>query len=385
MGNGEIKKIRVMLTITDLSIGGIELVNLNLARHLDKSRFEVTLVCWRGEGPLIERLRGQNFDLVVFGLPPWNFLGILWRYCREIRGRRIHILHANPGSFARISAVALKVPVIISSFHSQWRLGFVKLLLDRILSKFTHYFIGVSQAVAEHTKAQQKIRDDRIKVIYNGIIPEEYELHPRDISLKSELGLAHNARLVGFLGRLSFEKGADILIRAAPAILRKQRTAHLVIVGDGPERADLERMAQELGVFKRVHFLGYRQNIPEILSALHVVAVPSRQAGFELILAEAMASGVAVVASRVGPIPEVIADGETGILVPPQDPEAFADAIIKLMGQPDRRKRMGEAGRARVRERFSIKRMVSETEALYERLVAEKMGGRKSAGFLKTG
>ena len=153
----------------------------------------------------------------------------------------------------------------------------------------------------------------------------------------------------------------------------------MVIVGDGPERADLERMAQELGIFKRVHFLGYRQDIPEILSALHVVAVPSRQAGFELILAEAMASGVVVVASRVGPIPEVIADGETGILVPPQDHEAFADAIIKLLGQPDRRKRMGEAGRARVRERFSIQRMVSETEALYERLVAEKMGGRKSA------
>lgn len=385
MGTNQTQKIRVMLSITDLSIGGIELVNLNLARYLDKSRFEVTLVCWRGEGPLIERLRGQDFDLVVFGLPTWNFLGILWGYCREIRGRRIHILHANPGSFSRISAVVLKVPVIISSFHSQWRLGFVKLLLDRILSKFTDHFIGVSQAVAEHIKAQQKIRDDRIKVIYNGVIPEEYELRPRDISLKSELGLTDNARLVGFLGRLSFEKGADILIRAAPAILRKQRTAHLVVVGDGPERADLERMAQELGIFKRVHFLGYRQDIPEILSALDVVAVPSRQAGFELILAEAMASGVPVVASKVGPIPEVIADGETGLLVPPQDHEAFADAIIKLLGQPDRRKRMGEAGKKRVLEKFTVQKMVSQYEALYERLVAEKMGGRKGAGFLKKG
>ncbi len=374
MGSEGTEKIRVMLTITDLSIGGIEMFNLNLAKYLDKSRFEVTLVCWQGGGPLIDKLGKRDFSLVVFGLPPWNVVGIIWRYFREIRKRHIQILHASPGTLQRVVAKVLNVPVIISSFHSQWEFGLLKILRYRILSKFSDCLVGVSRSVAEHTKRKYRVKDGKIRNIYNGIFPKDFELTSKKNLLKEELDLGKDVYLIGYLGRLYHEKGADILIQSAPKVIQRIGDVHFIIVGDGPERVGLKRLTQDLGISKNVHFLGYRQDTPRILSALDIFTGPNRQAGFELVLAEAMSAGLPVVAFNVGAIPEVVVDEETGILVSPEDSEAFANAIIRLLGESRLRKKMGEAGRKRVEERFSVQKMAEEYGALYEELLAKKTG-----------
>jgi len=377
MGASKGDKIRVMLAITDLSIGGIELVNLNLAKYLDKSKFAVTLVCWRGEGRLVDKLKEMDFNLEVFGLPAWAFIVIFIRFLLEIKRKKIDILHGNPGSYARLAGKLMNAPVIISSFHSQWQLGFGKALLDRIHSKYNDHFIAVSKSVREHIKHQQKLRDDNITVIYNGISIEPSYRDRNSAKLRRELGLSLTTPLVGFAGRLDYDKGVDILLQASKEILKKNHQVNIIIIGDGVERRNLERLASNLGISSQVHFTGFRDDIPHILSTINIFVAPARRAGFELTLTEAMASGVPIVATKCGAIPEVVADGETGILVPPEDPQAIAEAVIYLLKNPRLRKKMGSAGRKRVKEMFTVERMVAQYEELYERLLAEKTG-RKS-------
>lgn len=382
MGSGKTKKIKVMLTITDLSIGGIELVNLNLASHLDKSRFEVTLVCWRGGGPLLTRVKEGDFKLVIFNLPSWNFIWNIYRYYKEMKRLQIDVLHGNPGTYARVAAYIAGVPVIISSLHNMYpNLNKIILNMNRLLGKITDRFVAVSDAVGRYTSKIEWIGSKKLEKIYNGINMESFTNLPEKAKTRKELGFTYNVSLVATVGRLTDQKGVDIFIRSCMEISRQYKRVRFIIVGEGPCRKDLENLVEDLGMEEEIEFWGARHDIPKILSALDIMVVPSRWAGFELTLAEAMAAGVPVVASKVGPIPEVIADGETGILVPAEDPKALADAVIQLLGDSSLRKRMGEAGKKRVLEKFTVQKMVSQYEALYERLVAEKMGGRKGDGF----
>jgi glycosyltransferase involved in cell wall biosynthesis len=147
---------------------------------------------------------------------------------------------------------------------------------------------------------------------------------------------------------------------------------HVVIVGEGPERARLEAQAAHLGLAEQVHFVGHQQDVRPWLAAFDVCVLSSDWEGMSNAILEAMAAGLPVVATAVGGTPEVVVDGVTGFLVPPRDPQALADAILRLLRDPDLRRRMGEAGRAHVTEHFSVEQMVHKRERLYEELLKEK-------------
>jgi glycosyltransferase involved in cell wall biosynthesis len=211
----------------------------------------------------------------------------------------------------------------------------------------------------------------RVQVVYNGTeIPEEERAGRA--SLRDELGIAADDLAIGAVGRLAPEKGMDVLVRAFQQIVRSEPRARLVLVGDGPERGNLEKLARTAGVSDRVAFLGWRDDAVRLNAAFDVAAVPSVwDEPFGLVVVEAMAAGIPVVASAVGGIPEIIEPGSTGWLVSPGDPDALADALIAALRDPARREAMGREARRQAGERFSMESCRRKYYEVFEKVLRE--------------
>jgi glycosyltransferase involved in cell wall biosynthesis len=215
----------------------------------------------------------------------------------------------------------------------------------------------------------------RVRRVYHGIEPTVTQALEREGQrIRAELGVAPDDFLVGNVGRLALQKGQRHLIRAMPALLERVPRAHAVIAGGGDLEDYLRDLAAEMGVGDRVHVLGPRKDVPALMHAMDVFAMPSIWEGFGLVLLEAMAAARPIVASRVATIPEVVLDGETGVLVPAGDAQALAEALARLAEDAALARRYGQAGRERLRRTFSIEKMVGDTELLYRELLEERKG-----------
>lgn len=213
--------------------------------------------------------------------------------------------------------------------------------------------IAVSEKVKAHLIAQG-IDEKKVRVVHNGVDLVRFQpVDTRDA--KTKLGYEPDEPLFGVFGRLSSEKGQRVAVEAMFLIVKEHPEARLAIVGEGSDREDLETTAEALGIRDRVHFTGFMQDVRELMSACDVVIVPSaRGEGFGLVAVEAMALCRPVVASAQGGLPEIVVAGETGLLVPPNDPRALADAVCELVAKPDLARSMGEKGRERVEQHFAL-------------------------------
>lgn len=230
-----------------------------------------------------------------------------------------------------------------------------------LVSRFVDRYIAVSSAMGEELRSVVA-HPDRVAVIHNTIEPKRFESAAGDVRATLDDG---GRSIVLTLARLDFQKGLETLIEAAalvPDVL-------FLIAGDGPERARLEAEAEALGVAERVRFLGRREDVPELLAACDVFVLPSLFEGLPVSVLEAMAAGRPVVATSVPGTAEAVADGETGILVSPSDPELLARAIRQVTADPAMARRMGDAGRTRVRRLFSADEMGRKLDSLYQELL----------------
>jgi glycosyltransferase involved in cell wall biosynthesis len=233
--------------------------------------------------------------------------------------------------------------------------------------------IAISDHVARFTIARGVRDPARVRRVYHGLeTPDTRDLDREGQLIRRDLGLRVDDFLVGNVGRLAPQKGQRHLIAAMPLLLERVPNAHALIAGGGDLEDYLRDLATEMGVAQRVHVLGSRRDVPAIMHALDAFAMPSIWEGFGLVLLEAMAAARPIVASRVATIPEVVADGETGLLVPAGDPQALADALATFARAPDLARRMGQAGRERLRRQFTVDKMVGDTELLYRELVDER-------------
>ncbi|HEX6972687.1 MAG TPA: glycosyltransferase family 4 protein [Limnochordia bacterium] len=236
-------------------------------------------------------------------------------------------------------------------------------------NRFADAVICVCHTEADRL-ARSGLRREKIRVVYNGI-PDERAMHPKPSAgvSREALGLDPAATIIGGIGRLERQKGFDSLVEAFARVRaeRPERKLQLVLVGAGSERTALQAYARAHGLAdgEAIVFLGQRRDVPALLRQLDILAVPSRQEAFPLIVLEGMACGLPVVASSVGGIPEMITDGETGKLVPPERPAELAAAIGRLIDEPLLRRRIGAAARRRFEAEFTADRMVSRTEAVY--------------------
>ena len=374
-------KAKILYVIDNLEFGGGERVFAQLAKAL-KDRYEILFACQPG-GLLDERLKELGVLIQPLDFRRQVSLSRIISLFRIIRKERVHVVHsmgARADFYARIAARLAGAPVAISTiamFVEGYDVPLFKRALYgaaiRLSERLCDGFIAVSDAVRKVLVKGHRIPEEKVVTIYNsGVELDTFSPQDQDgLRLRRELGLDPEAPVVGTIGRLVYQKAHDVLLQAASLVVKAVPDAQFLIVGEGPLRPALERMVQELGL-ERCRFAGFRKDIPNLLSIMDVFVLSSILEGFPQVLLESLAAARPVVATRIDGVTEVIQHGTTGLLVPPRDPHALADAIISLLKDQGLARRLGEAGRKLVEERFAISRMVEEVDRFYTILLQKK-------------
>jgi glycosyltransferase involved in cell wall biosynthesis len=352
--------------------GGPNMLAILCAKLGDQFEMEVAS---DGQGDVPARLEAMGVAFHTMPLTSkWSFLAQMPRLAALIRSRTPDLvqLHGQfAGSLGQISVQLAGRPR--SLYTVQWPsylddTGPWSRLRNHVAERVSCGFSTAVVAVSENDRRTLVERGlcsaDKITVIHNAYRSEGTEEGPGSAPAGA------NGGVIGFVGRLTDQKGCEYLVRAVPQVLARFPRTKFVIVGDGPERGRLERLADELQVTAAVDFAGYQASPISHIQAMDVVAIPSIYDPFPLVTLEVMALGRPVVGSAVGGIPEAVEDGRTGLLVPPREPAALAAALVQLLDAPELRRVMGEAGRARARRLFSPEVIAGEYAALYRRLLA---------------
>jgi glycosyltransferase involved in cell wall biosynthesis len=346
--------------------GGGEVHVLDLSRALGACGHQVTVACKAGTA--LER-EVRSAGIPVMTVPLWRAVDLwsaarLRRFCVEAG---VDVLHGHLSEdwwLGRIATARLPGTRLVVTRHISRRWGSNP--QKRWLLSGVHRVIAVSRAVAQ--VLARDVPSRLITVVPNGVDVHRFATAPRG-ALRAELGIGPDAPVIGMVARLAANKGQDLLLRAAPAVLARHPAARFVLVGgdqrDGSMGRRLEELARELGVAGQVHFLGDRADVAPLLRDFTVAVLPSRQEGLGLALIESMAAGVPSVATPVGGLPELVVDGETGLLVEPESPPSLAEAVNGLLEDPARAGRLAAAGQERVRSSFSLESMVAGTLAAY--------------------
>jgi glycosyltransferase involved in cell wall biosynthesis len=392
----DLAAVRLMKFVALFGFGGTERQVMNLVRHLDRSHFALHLGCLKRWGHLLDEIDAQQVPVTEYrvnSLRHVSALRQLWRLACDLRRTRTDIVHSYnfyANVFAVPAARLARVPVVIASVRDAGvYLTPAQKRTQALIVRMADCILTNADSIRQWLM-EQGVRAEQIRVIRNGIDLEKFAPPVDDRALRHELGLPADAPIVLMLARLDANKGLEDFLEAAAAVSIEHSHAHFLIVGegyvgrhDGVERnlayqQFLEFRVAELGLSSRVHFTGFRSDVPALLAAASISVLPSWSEGLSNTVLESMAAGVPVVATRVGGNPELIEDGVHGLLVPPRDVKNLTQAICALLREPGRARALGEAGRARVRERFSIARMVRETEALYDALLEQRRRGARA-------
>jgi glycosyltransferase involved in cell wall biosynthesis len=338
-------------------MGGLEKLLVEFARHADRDRHELEFISLGHRGVIAEEIEAAGWPVTALGVPSGVRPALFLRLARLLRQRRIDVVHTHddrPHLYGTIAGRLAGVGRIIHTRHGRSpHLSRRQRTLVRLAAGWIDRFVCVSADAAAIAIAQG-VPPRKVCTIHNGIDLERFPF----------LGPRPQGPAV-IVARLSPEKDHATLLRAAALVVRSQPSFRLEIAGDGPCREDLHRLAGELGLGEQVRFLGQVRDIPGLLARAGLFVLSSLSEGVSLTLLEAMASGLPIVATRVGGNPEVVAEGSTGLLAPAGDPAALAAAIAALWQDPHRCRLFGAAGRRRVEEQFDIRRMVAAYEAMY--------------------
>ena len=354
-------------------VGGSERVLLQLLQGLDRKEWHPVLLHHPAAGlaELVEAAKGLG--VTVYAVPlvtDRNFAIRLPGLVHAVSRFRPAVLHAQLNwplacKFGLLSAALLRVPAVVATVHlyiGDFMSRSVRCQL-RAVSRGVHRYLAVSGHVRDRLAALG-VPEAKLRVVRNGVDPARFE-RPAAHEIRSELAGIAGRPIVLTAARLAPQKGLESLLGAAAML----PDAIFIIAGDGPDRAALAAQAEAAGLADRVRFLGSRRDIPDLLAACDVFVLPSLIEGLPLSVLEAMAAARPVVATRVPGTDEAVVDGETGLLVPPRDPEALAHAIRLVLSNPEQAARFGSAGRARVIADFSTQRMVAAVEQQYEELL----------------
>jgi glycosyltransferase involved in cell wall biosynthesis len=365
-----------------MPVGGAETLLVNLMRRLDRDRVQPEVICLKDPGPLGEQIAAE-FPLHARLLSGKWDLGVLPRLVRLLHQRRADVVvtvgAGDKMFWGRLAAHLVGVPVIAAALHSTgWPDGIGR--LNRMLNRWTDTFIAVADAHAEFLRGFERIPADRVRVIRNGVDCQRFQPQPTArVEVRRELGLADDTPLVGIVAALREEKNHGLFVRAAAVVGKSFPQVHWLIVGDGPRRAGIERLAGQLGVADRIHLLGTRHDTERIVSALDLFTLCSLNEASPVSILEALACGVPVVATDVGSVSESVRAGQTGLLVPSQDLQAMSRAIETLLANPELRASMGTAGRQLVHRTGSLDSMVHG----YQRMISELYDARVAATALR--
>jgi glycosyltransferase involved in cell wall biosynthesis len=389
----------IVHVITRLSLGGSAANTLDSAAAAARAGYRTIVAVGPVAGEVETTKNSDHRGYQLESIPslvrnpsPFRDLRALFQIFQLIRCSRAEIVHTHTskaGFLGRIAAVLAGVPVVIHTPHGHVFYGYYKrsvtkviLLLERCAASLTDYLVFLTAGEAREHHERAIGRPERSVTIPSGVDLETLRAGaPSRQAARRSLDWPDEACVVIGVGRLVPVKGFDLLVRAFSRVLDDEPKARLVLVGDGPERLSLERLAQATGISEGVTFVGTSEEVPRHLAASDILVAPSRNEGQGRVLVEAMALGLPVVGTRVGGIPDVLRDGECGLLVPPENPGELAQAILALARDGELRRSYG-ANALRQAERFSLRIMESQLLALYERAYAEwAMGKAAREGF----
>jgi len=361
------RPVPVLFLVPALPTGGAERQLAELVTRMDPARFRPIVVCQKGGGPFFDEIAAAGIEARAFELHAKYDPRFVARLAKLCRGRDVRVIVArsfSTGVVGRLVGRWLGIPVIMAE-HSTGRIDHdpKKRPIERLLSPHTDGVIAVARGQIPFLVEDKGFREDQIRVIYNGIDLADWNPRPRDRELLAELGIPEEAPVVGILAMLRPEKDHVTFLRAAKLVLGRVPEARFLIVGEGVERPKLEALAEELAIAQRVIFTGRRSDVHRLLSIFDVSVLSSVTIEtFPMSFLEAMALERPLVGTRVGGVPEMIEEGGNGHLVPLRDPGALADALVSVVGDRDTVRRLGSRSRAIVEEKFTVQRMVRDTE-----------------------
>jgi len=343
----------------------------------DPARFTVTLCGLKGPEPASRLLAEQGVPVTHLGRGRFD-PRILADLVALARGRNARVLHVHgyaAADFGRLAARRAGAALVLHEHFADPRMPAYQGLADRWLARYTDRAIAVSGSTRDFLVRQRHVPADRVRLIWNGAPLDEFAPVARDVAerVRAELGIPAAALVVGSVARLSEQKGHRYLLEAAARVLALHPETRFLIAGDGDQEAALRRQALEIGIAGRTVFAGHRTDVPALLGAIDVMCISSTYEGTPLSLFEAMAAGKAIVSTAVDGCREVLDADVTGLLVPPRDPQALCDALLRVLGSEALRQSLGRQARLAC-SRYDVSGCVRQMEALYDEALAEREG-----------
>ncbi len=367
-----------------LAIGGLENGLVNLINHMPTERYRHGIICLTDCTEFRDRIQQAEVSVIALNKIDGQDLGMHARLWKVLRSLGPDIVHTRnlPVLEYLVPAALAGIPGRIHGEHGRdmYDLDGTKVkynLLRKAVKPFVNRFIAVSANLAEWLVETVGVHPERVVQIYNGVDIQRFRpcIGPRP-SIASEDSASQGTLTLGTVGRLEKVKDQLTLVKAFLHLLDTEPGARerlrLVIVGDGSLREEAQKLLQTANAESLAWLPGERNDIPEILRALDLFVLPSLREGISNTILEAMASGLPVVATRVGGNPELVREGETGLLVPAEDPVAMANAIRKYLNHPDLLRTHGQAGRKRVEQHFSMEKMVNGYMEVYDNVLTRK-------------
>lgn len=370
--------IRVLNIVETIGFGGVERRRLSLAKLLDKTRFELKIICTKTEGNFADEIRKQGVEVFEIGLLnhpfEWKQHQKVLQIIKEFQPHIIHGAVFEGVTMAAVNGFIKRVPIVIVEETSdpQNRSWKGNLLMKGLVS-FADVVVGVSPASVAYLTDTLKIRKNKVVLINNGVAIPEAVPHGQVSELKVQFGLTDNDFVIGSVGRMLSDatKRFSDLIKAFAIVVQHAENAKLLLVGEGEEKENYIRLSKELNISDKVIFAGYQNDISKYYDVFDVFALVSAHESFGLVLVEAMLHKLPVIATNVGGMKYIVLDNETGFLVEKYDVTAIAASLLKIYENPDLKQQMGAKGYERAIENYTEERYVRNVENLYNNLLKQ--------------
>ena len=390
------QRVSVLRVIARLNVGGPALHVAYLTAGLTPRGYDTTLVAGtiaRGEESMAYIAEQAGARVVALPglsreISPFRDAVAVFRLAKLIRQVRPTILHthtAKAGTVGRVAALvagSARPPIVVHTFHGHVLRGYfgpakstLFRVLERLLAKVTTVLVAVSPEVRDDLVQLGVAPAEKFAVVRLGIELEQRVASdlPRD-EVRRRLGIPPERFVIGWIGRMTGVKQTQDLLAALAELRAGRVDAGLLVVGDGPDRAGFEQRARELDLVRHCLFLGYQEDVAPWYAAMDAVALPSGNEGTPVTVIEALAAGKPVVAYEVGGVPDVVREGVDGFLVEPGSTSGMAERLAQLAADRELGRRLGEAGRERVLERYGVGRLLDDVDQLYRETIAKKRG-----------